>query len=121
MTKPILVGILDLMRSTRVNSTARSLGIPAITTFTTHDLLSKAHGEEASLLILDLCEERLHPLESIAELKKDEHTKSLKIVGFLTRADEELTKRAKESGCDIVVGESQFIEALPQFISGKLA
>jgi PleD family two-component response regulator len=109
-----------MLLATKVNSVARMLGIPTVSTFTPHDLLSKAHGEEASLVIIDLDEEHLHPLESVSQIKKDKHTKSIVIIGFHSKTDDIKLKTAKESGCDIVLGKSQFIESLEDILTGKI-
>ena len=121
MTQTILVGIHDLVLSTRVNSVARSIGIPAINTFTPHDLLSKAHAEESFILVLDLNEDKLHPVESISTLKQDDHTRKISIVGFCTATDSDVAKEAKKAGCDVVIGESQFLESLEDILTGSLS
>jgi PleD family two-component response regulator len=121
MTQTILLGIHDLILSTKVNSVARSLGIPTITTFTPHDLLSKAHAEESALVILDLNEEQIHPIQCINEIKKDSHTQNITIVGFYSGSDSEVSKLAKESGCDFVLGNSQFFESIDTILTGKLS
>ncbi len=120
MSTSVLIGIPDLLFSSKVNAVARQQGIPVVATFTKHDLLSKAHGETPSILILDLNADALAPLESVTAMKSDPHTRGIAVVGFQTRIDEALRTSAEEAGCDLVLSRSQFIEALPDILRGKL-
>jgi CheY-like chemotaxis protein len=118
MTRSILLGIPDLLLSSRVNSVARTLGIPATATFTPHDLFSKAHGENASLLLIDLAADQLDPVASIRNLREDLHTTSLKIIGFVQKPTDPRKELAEEAGCDLVISKSQLLEALPEILQG---
>jgi DNA-binding NarL/FixJ family response regulator len=120
MTQTVLLGIPDLLLSARVNAVARALGIPAVATFTPHDLLSKAHGENSVLLVIDLVAQQLDPLGSIRNLRDDIHTGSLKIIGFLPKPDEESIHAAMAAGCDLVLSKSQLLESIPEVLRGAL-
>ncbi|MAT38560.1 MAG: hypothetical protein CL946_03030 [Ectothiorhodospiraceae bacterium] len=120
MTNPVLIGIPDLMLSTRVNSAARALQIPTIATFTPHDLLAKAHGEEAQILLIDLEAEQLHPLDSIKQIRDDDHTKNITIVGFKRDVSAEDSKSAMNAGCSLVMTESSFISSLDDLLQGRI-
>ncbi len=116
----VLLGIPDLLLGSKVNSVARTCGVATVATFTPHDLLSKAHGEESGLLLIDLAAEQLRPLETIRELKSDSHTKSIRVVGFLADFQPEATRSAESVGCDLVVSRSRFMEILADILSGQV-
>lgn len=120
MARSVLLGIPDLMLSSRVNTVARSLGIPATATFTPHDLLSKAHGEESSLLLIDLDAGQLDPVESIRNLREDMHTTTMKVVGFMAKPTDTARAEAQNAGCNLVLSRSQFIESLTEILEGKI-
>ena len=120
MRKTIMLGIPDLLFESKVNAQARTRGIATIPTFTPHDLLSKAHGENPELLLIDLNAGQLIPLETIHSLKQDSHTSSIKIVGFWHALDAEQQAAAENAGCDIIMSRSQFIQSLDDILSGKL-
>lgn len=120
MTKPVLLGIPDLLLSTRVNAVARTLGIPTIATFTPHDLLSKAHGEEPHLLLIDLAAAQLDPVETIRNLREDMHTTGLKIIGFMAKMEQTTKEQAEIAGCNLVIGKSLLLESLEEILAGKV-
>jgi hypothetical protein len=120
MRSTIILGIPDLLFESKVNAIARMRGIATIPTFTPHDLLSKAHGENPGLLLIDLNAEQLVPFETIRSLKGDTHTASIKIVGFFHAIDAEQQSAAEGAGCDIVMSRSQFMQSLDEILTGKL-
>jgi CheY-like chemotaxis protein len=120
MTQTVLLGIPDLLLSSRVNAMARTLGIPTTATFTPHDLLSKAHGEEPRLLLIDLAADQLDPIATIRNLREDLHTTSLKIIGFLVKPEDDSKRLAEDAGCDLVISKSQFMEMLSDCLAGRV-
>ncbi len=106
MSAPLLLAIPDLALSSRVAAAARKCGVAAIATLTLHDLLSKAHGEEARLLLLDLGAEQFPPSDIVAALKSDEHTSTIRIVGF---HDGEGNTNAP---CDVVLSRTALLQNL---------
>lgn len=120
MRPPVLLGIPDLLLSSKVGATARAANVPTLATFTPHDLLSKAHGEAAELLLIDLAAEQLDPLASIRCLRADEHLRGLRIVGFLPRASAAQEEEARAAGCDLVLSRTRFLETLPALLTGAI-
>lgn len=120
MRTTVILGIPDLLFESRVNAIARKHGIAAIPTFTPHDLLSKAHGEQASILLIDLDAEQLAPLETITLLKNDEHTASIAIIGFIPKPDMERHKAAEAAGCQLVFSRSELLLSLDKVFAGSL-
>jgi CheY-like chemotaxis protein len=118
MRPSILLGIPDLLLSSKVNAAARAADVPTLATFTPHDLLSKAHGEAADLLLIDLAAEQLDPLASIRSLRTDEHLRGLRIVGILPHASAAQEEEARSAGCDLVLSRTRFFEALPTLLTG---
>lgn len=120
MSTTVILGIPDLIFESRVNAIARKNGIATIPTFTPHDLLSKAHGEHPSILLIDLDAEQLAPLETIARLKNDEHTTSISIVGFIPQPDVERQQAAEAAGCQLVFSRSELLLSLDKVFAGSL-
>ncbi len=118
MTHLLLLGIPDLLISARVNRVARACGIPSIAVLTKHDLLSKAHGEEADLCILDLSAEQFSPVEAIADLRGDEHTRHITIIGVVPAFDAALATEMQRTGCTMVVSRDQLLQNLETIITG---
>jgi PleD family two-component response regulator len=120
MTRLVLLAIPDLLLASRVNAAARAAQVPTMATFTPHDLLSKAHAEDAHLLLVDLSDAQMDPLSCIRDLRADQHVHGLRIVGFLPKADAESDATARKAGCDLVMSRSQLMESLPSILDGTL-
>jgi CheY-like chemotaxis protein len=120
MRPSVLLGIPDLLLSSRVSAAARAAGVHALATFTPHDLLSKAHGEQADLLLIDLDAEQLDPIASVRSLRGDEHLSGLRIVAFLAKSSPATEREARAAGCDLVVSRARFLESLPALLSGAI-
>ena len=120
MSTTVILGIPDLLFESRVNAVARKHGIATVPTFTPHDLLSKAHGEQPAMLLIDLNAEQLDPLATIASLKEDEHTAGIAIIGFISQADAEERLAAERAGCQLVFSRAELLLSLDDVLSGKL-
>lgn len=118
MSTPLLLAIPDLAMASRINAAARKHGIASIATLSLHDLLSKAHGEEARLLILDLAAAEF-PMDTVLPaLKGDEHTNAIRVVGFHSTDDSETESKARTQGCDVVLSKNALLQNLDNVVGG---
>jgi len=117
MNTTVLVGVPDLLLGSRINSVARARGAATVPTFTPHDLLSKAHGEHAWLLLIDLSAAQLQPFQTNHALKSDPHTKLLRIVAFMRQPDNTVREKAEKAGCDLVMTQDQFLDSLDDILT----
>jgi DNA-binding NarL/FixJ family response regulator len=103
----------DLMFTSRVTGTARSLGIAAKTARSVPALEALAREMPPRCVILDLG----HAGLSVSELL--EHLRQIcdpmpRVVGYGSHVDAPGLRAAREAGCDVVLPRSAFAEELPR-------
>ncbi|MGH9786472.1 MAG: response regulator, partial [Terriglobia bacterium] len=68
------------------------------------------------VLLLDLNDARLHPIDLIAKLKRDPLRKAVRVIGYLSHVQEELKREADQAGCDLVLPKSVFSQQLDDLL-----
>jgi CheY-like chemotaxis protein len=72
------------------------------------------------LLILDLSDPSLEPLESVRELRANPALADMHIIGFASHVDRDLRRTAAEAGCDVVVTRARIANELPDLLARLL-
>ena len=108
----------DLFFKSKIVETAERLGVEALFPRSPKKLVDEARGSAPDLLVLDLNSTRFEPLMVLRELKSNEATKDVPVVGFLSHVQEDLAIAARESGCDHVMARSAFSRKLPEILAG---
>lgn len=101
----------DLLFSSRVSATARSLGADMTTARSPAVLLQLARERPPRLVILDLANPGLNVTELIAAWKVEGKLPFL--VAFGSHVDAVALQAAREAGCHLVLPRSKFVELLP--------
>jgi CheY-like chemotaxis protein len=78
--------------------------------------MEKAAHEKPLLIILDLNNNSVQPLELIAKLKSDGDLRHISLIGYLSHVQGELKQKAQEAGANIVMARSAFSQNLPQIL-----
>ena len=105
----------DLIFTSRITGTARSLGLSIRSASALSTFQGLARSQTPSCVIVDLA----HPGLVIADLMAwlTEHCQpSPRVVAYGSHVDAETLHRARAAGCDPVLPRSKFVEELP----GKL-
>jgi CheY-like chemotaxis protein len=119
MGKTLVACLDDLFFRSKIEATARHLNVPV--RFTEAKDLAKTCGDgKCAAVLLDLSANG-NPLDGVAQLRKDEATRDLPIIGFLSHVDRDLATRAESSGVTRVMPRSEFSERLPDLIMDLLA
>jgi CheY-like chemotaxis protein len=108
----------DLFFKSKIVETAERLGVEALFPRSPKKLVDEARGSAPDLLVLDLNSTRFEPLMLLRELKSNEATKDVPVVGFLSHVQKDLALAARESGCDHVMARSAFSRKLPEILTG---
>ena len=111
----ILAVVEDLFFTVKINESAKRAGMPIQFVKTEADTLARA-AENPALIIIDLNLSRIDPLKLISELKANEETKDISLIGYLSHVQGELKQQAQEAGCDMVMARSAFSQNLPQIL-----
>jgi len=80
------------------------------------DTLDKAR-DGARLIILDLNDRTIPPIEVLSEIKADETLRNVPVVCFLSHVQADLRRRAQEAGADEVLARSVLGEKLPAILA----
>lgn len=113
----VLAAVEDLLFRGKISATAEALGVRAAFPRSPKKLLQAADESPPDLLILDLNSARYEPLKLLGELKGNDSTKRIPVVGFLSHVQKDLALAAREAGCDRVVARSAFTKDLPEILA----
>lgn len=113
----VIAGVPDLFFASKICGTAKSLGLKLVLAQTQEALMACA-AEGASLVVLDLGADQLHPLDAIEQLKSDPATHDMPVVGFAPHQRADLLEAAKKAGCEQALTRGAFSNGLPQLLSG---
>ena len=118
MARKVVAAVEDLLFKSKISETASTLGVEALFPRSPKKLVEKVHESPPDLLVLDLNSARFEPLQLLKQLKSDEASRSVPVVGFLSHVQKDLAVAARESGCDRVVARSAFTRDLPEILAG---
>jgi len=118
MTRRVIAAVEDLLFKSKVSETAAQLGVEAKFPRSPEKLLAALRESPPDLLILDLNSARFEPLSLLQEVGRDEATKDIPTLGFLSHVQKDLAVAAREAGCDRVTARSAFTRDLPRILAG---
>jgi CheY-like chemotaxis protein len=110
-----MIGLLlsdDLMFTSRITGTARSLGLTIKPASSVEVLESLASQETPRCIMLDLANPGLAVGDLIQHLRET-CTPMPRIVAYGSHVDAAGLKAARDAGCDVVLPRSAFVEQLP--------
>jgi PleD family two-component response regulator len=114
--KKILVVVDDLLFTVKISDAAKRAGLEAEFVRSEKDVIDKATNEKPLLIILDLNNNSVQPLELISKLKGDGDLRHISLIGYLSHVQGELKQKAQEAGANIVMARSAFSQNLPQIL-----
>jgi PleD family two-component response regulator len=114
--KKILAVVDDLLFTVKISDAAKRAGLEAEFVKSEKDVMDKAAHEKPLLIILDLNNNSVQPLELIAKLKSDGDLRHISLIGYLSHVQGELKQKAQEAGANIVMARSAFSQNLPQIL-----
>jgi PleD family two-component response regulator len=114
--KKILAVVDDLLFTVKISDAAKRAGLEAEFVKSEKDVIDKATHEKPLLIIFDLNNNSVQPLELIAKLKSDGDLRHISLIGYLSHVQGELKQKAQEAGANIVMARSAFSQNLPQIL-----
>ena len=113
-----MAAVEDLLFRSKISETANALGVEALFPRSGKKLIERIYESPPDLLVLDLNSARFNPLQLLEQLKSDEVSRGVPVVGFLSHVQKDLAVAARESGCDRVMARSAFTRDLPEILAG---
>ena len=119
MTRNILAAVDDMFFASRIRATAEALGVNIKFHRKLDGLVNAAVAQSPDLIIADLHNEKLNPIELAHELKANEGLKTIPLLGFFSHVQTDLQRAALEAGYDQVIPRSVFSRDLAKILAGK--
>jgi CheY-like chemotaxis protein len=118
LARRVVAAVEDLLFRSKISETANTLGVEALFPRSGKKLIERIYESPPDLLVLDLNSARFNPLQLLEQLKSDEVSRGVPVVGFLSHVQKDLAVAARESGCDRVMARSAFTRDLPEILAG---
>ena len=119
MTQTILAAVDDMFFASKIRATAEALSVEIGFPRTTEALLAKANEAKPSLILVDLHNQRLDPIDLARQLKSSHELSEVTRLGFFSHVDTNLKRTAEEAGYDRVIPRSVFARDLAEILAGK--
>jgi PleD family two-component response regulator len=118
LARKVVAAVEDLLFRSKISETASTLGVEALFPRSPKKLMIEVQTSPPDLLVLDLNSARFEPLKLLQDIKSDETSKDVPVLGFLSHVQKDLAVAAREFGCDRVMARSAFTRDLPDILSG---
>ena len=105
----------DLLFTSRINGTARSLGLDLKVARTATELDQLLKNQPPACVLVDLHHAELNLAALVPELRR---LGRCTLVGYGSHVATEVLKQARAAGCDVVMPRSQFVERLAEDLPG---
>ena len=117
--RTVIAAVDDMFFVSKIKETAKALGMVVRFPRTLAALVSLAGDELPDLIVVDLHNARLDPIELATQLKSSETLRSIPILGFFSHVNVNLQRQAIEAGYDEVLPRSLFARDLALILAGK--
>ena len=118
MTRNILAAVDDMFFAAKIRATAEALGVTIKFHRRLEGLVNAAAEHSPDLILVDLHNEKLHPIELANELKANESAKAIPLLGFFSHVQTDLQQAALAAGYDQVIPRSVFSRDLAKILAG---
>ena len=107
---PVVIAVVDdMFFAAKIRAVAEAVGVEISFPRSREALVEKAR--EARLILVDLHNQRMDPLELARELS------GIKLIGFFSHVEVELQRKAVAAGFDQVLPRSAFVRDLPKILA----
>jgi PleD family two-component response regulator len=121
MTKPLaLVYYERLMPGTQLVNRLQDLGYRVLTLTEPSLLMETARKEHPLVALVDLVTNRANICSIIKEMKDDEETAHIPVVGFAAQKDQKLHTDATRAGATLVAYDDALLPQLPHLLEHAL-
>ena len=108
----VLCAVKDIFFTAKILDAAKAAGVEVITADFGRDAIMKAEDESPGLVIIDLNEKSMEPIETAGKLAG-----KFRVIGFLSHVQTELRGQAEAVGCE-AMPRSEFSAKLKGLLEG---
>jgi CheY-like chemotaxis protein len=116
MSRTIVALVSDMFFVSKIRATAEAVGVSITFPRTLEALVSSAAEATPDLIVVDLHNEKLDPIDVATQLKGDDSLKAIPLLGFFSHVETELQRKAREAGYDEVLPRSVFSRDLAEIL-----
>ncbi len=116
--RTVLAAVDDMFFASKIKATAKALDMVVSFPRTLAALVSLAVDELPDLVVVDLHNARLNPIELATQLKSNEILKAVPLLGFFSHVNVDLQRQAVQAGYDEVLPRSVFARDLANILAG---
>ena len=118
MTRNILAAVDDMFFAAKIRATAEALGVSIKFHRQLDGLVNAAAEQSPALIIVDLHNEKLNPIDLARALKANEGGNTIPLLGFFSHVLTDLQRAALDAGYDQVIPRSVFSRDLAKILAG---
>lgn len=119
MIRTILAVVDDMFFVSKIRATGKALGMVVNFPRTLDALVEAAVEDPPQLIVVDLHNQKLNPIEVAGQLKSNEKLKDIPLLGFFSHVQVDLQRQAVEAGYDQVLPRSLFARDLANILAGE--
>src|SRR3981081_4577534 len=112
MTRNIIASVDDMVFASKIRATAEALDLNLRFHPRLEGMSTAAQEHSPDLILVDLQNEKINPLELARQLKSNEGLQTIPLLGFFSHVETDLRTEALEAGFDHVVSRSAFARDL---------
>jgi CheY-like chemotaxis protein len=116
LQKKVVAVLSDLMFTVKIQDAAKRAGTDVVFVTSQQNAITQAR-ENPVLIVLDLNDAAIDPLDLIRKLKQEETTAKIQLLGFVSHVQTDLIQAARDNGCDRVMARSAFSQNLPAILA----
>ena len=117
MSRTVIAIVDDMFFASKIRATAEALGVNVSFLRSKEALLEKLRQERPDLILVDLHNQRVDPLELAREIKT--HDQTTQMLGFFSHVEVELQRNALSAGFDRVIPRSVFSRDLAEILKDE--
>lgn len=114
-SKRVVAVVSDLMFGVKIQEAVKRAGLEAVFVKSKEQAVEEARQRPA-VIILDLNNAAVDPLEVIGDLKGGEETRTVPLLGYVSHVQADVINAAQKRGCDKVIARSAFSQNLPAML-----
>lgn len=120
MVRSAIAVVDDMFFVSKIRATGKALGMIVKFPRTLEAMRESIDDEEPNLIIVDLHNTKVDPIELAKELKQGESSKHIPLLGFFSHVQSELQRNALAAGYDEVLPRSLFARDLAHVLAGQI-
>lgn len=118
MVRTVIAAVDDMFFVSKIRETAKALGMVVKFPRTLDALLATINEELPGLVLVDLHNQKLNPIELATALRSDDKSQSVPLLGFFSHVQTDLQRQALEAGYTEVIPRSIFARDLANILAG---